>query len=310
MQKSNIKNKEPKLLITGSSGLIGSRLVELWQPQFTLIGIDRHPLPSNQIKNIQGDITDSEAITDIIQEIKPDYIVHLAAIADLEFCEKNKEVARKVNIQGTENLLKASKNLKIHYIYISTGFVFKGDQGNYKEDDLAEPQSYYAMTKYQGEELTKKLVNSWSIVRFNYPYRANFIAKTDCIRWMIPKFKNGEAITLVNDQYLKTAFVDKIGEVIAEVIRKKKSGIFHVADTSYGSWIDLARTVTEVFGFDANLIKEVSYNKYLSQTKRVTAPIDVSLNTEHTEKNLGIKMISLKQGLKEIKKQQEKIVST
>lgn len=277
--------------------------MELLKADFQFVCGDRTSNQQREVKNVFLDITDSDRVSKVFSEEKPEVVLHLAAMADLQLCEQDKELAHKVNVEGTKNLFQASASFKPHFIFVSTGFVFKGDQGDYHEHDIPDPQSYYGATKFEAEELVKKSGLKSAIIRFNYPYRASFEGKSDCVRWLIPKFQQKEKVTVVKDQFLKPVFIDQISEAIRLIIKKKKEGIFHLADTTRFNWVELAKTVAEVFGFDEKLIKETTYEAFIKETDRIRSPSDVSLNTKMSEAILGLKMISFKQGLAKIKQQ-------
>ncbi len=292
-----------KLVITGSSGLIGSRVVELWKDKYELFGFDRHENKVQGLKPFSVDITDKFKVSKVLSEIQPDVVLHLAALADLETCEKDHDLAKKINVEGTRNLLESAE--KTRFIYFSTGFVFSGERGDYRELDRPEPESFYAQTKLEAEILVNKLNKQAAIVRINYPYRAVFAPRVDCIRWMLPKLQQKEEITVVKDQIVKPIFIDQLVEGLEKVVKGDYDGPFHFADTTVGNWLDFAYTVCEVFGYDKGLVHGVTYEEFLAQNSRVRAPYNVSLNTEATEKELNWEPLPFSESLKIIKRQME-----
>lgn len=265
------------VLLTGASGLIGSRILDLLQDKYHFIALGRNLGNINCSHKISLDLTDNKAVTKSLKDLQFDIILHLAALADLEKCEADPELAKRINVQATENLLKATSKNNPFFIYFSTGFVFKGDRGHYTPSDSPDPCSVYAKTKYAGELLTKKFAEKWAIVRLNYPYRFDNPLKHDCLTWMREKLAKSETITLVKDQYLKPIFIDDLVQSLDQILQEEKTGIFHFSDSFYGSWVDLGKWLCQKFGYDQNLIQEISYAEFLKNTRRVKAPIDVSL---------------------------------
>ena len=145
------------IAVSGSNGLIGSRIIELLAPKYNLISLGRK----------EGfDVTEPSSFSKF-SGLKVDYFLHLAAKADVDGCEAEKEMgeesdAWKINVNGTENVLRYCQEKNIKPIYISTDFVFDGEKSEgqyYTEEDLPNPVNFYALTKYEGE----KKVNSSGI---------------------------------------------------------------------------------------------------------------------------------------------------
>lgn len=294
-----------KILLIGGAGLVGSRVADLLAPRYEIIIGGRSVYTFQNFQTVPIDITNKELVNETILTIKPDVVIHLAALTSVELCEQKKEEAFGINVKGTENVMIASQNIGAHLIFISTGFVFDGENPPFEETDTPNPTHYYGETKYQAEQLVKDYKGIWSTVRFNYPYRGSFDSKSDCIRWMLPKLAQGEKITVVEDQKVRPIFIDSIAKGIEQIISKELSGYFHFADKETFTWMDLAKLVAEVFEFDTNLIEGVSYKEFLEKNNRIAVPLDVSLDTKMTEEKLSIQMISVREGLEEVKKQRD-----
>ena len=141
-----------RLLITGASGLYGSKLAQLAMDR-------RHQVFSSDIQNqaahgtpVQLDVTNSAQVDAAFKISNPEVVVHAAALTDVDKCEQNRELAWKVNVEGTENIAQAAKASNAFLLYISTDYVFDGEKGNYVETDLPSPISYYGYTKLKAEE--------------------------------------------------------------------------------------------------------------------------------------------------------------
>ena len=135
-----------RISLTGASGLVGSRIIELLQNDFIFLPISQE----------QMDITDKNKVTEIINSLDFDIFLHLAAYTNVDSAETNKELAYKINVEGTKNIFEAVQNKNKKFIYISTGFVFDGVNPPYNENSFPNPQSVYAKTKFQGEKIIKK----------------------------------------------------------------------------------------------------------------------------------------------------------
>jgi dTDP-4-dehydrorhamnose reductase len=132
-----------RLLITGASGLYGSKLANLAEE-------DGHQVFSiyNQHQSAFGtpvhlEISDEEQVEKTFKELTPEVVVHAATLTDVDKCELNKELAWKINVQGTENITRAAKAHNAFLLYISSDYVFNGEKGQYKETDSPDPINYY-----------------------------------------------------------------------------------------------------------------------------------------------------------------------
>ena len=144
-----------KLLITGASGLYGSKLAELAIARnFEVYSCDVQELPvcGNFVK---FDVSNKEMVNTAFNRVKPDVVVHAASLTDVDKCELNKELTWKINVEGTKNIVEAAQRVGSFLVYISSDYVFNGEKGNYKESDKPDPINYYGLSKLKAEELIK-----------------------------------------------------------------------------------------------------------------------------------------------------------
>jgi len=157
-------NLKLKILVTGASGLLGSKVVQELQ-------LEGHQvIPTSHSKSLYPtsiilDITQNKDVYELITKTKPNIIVHAAAETKVDLCEKQPEYAHKVNVQGTRNIAKACQKAETKLIYISTDYVFNGETGNYIEEDKTNPINTYGLTKLQGERETKNNCKNYLILR-------------------------------------------------------------------------------------------------------------------------------------------------
>ena len=160
-----------KILITGSNGLLGQKIVRQLSNASKLNylatsqGENRNTsCPSTHYCSL--DITNAVEVSKTISNYSPDYIIHTAAITNVDYCELNTAECEKVNVTGTKNLFDAAKKNGTHFLFLSTDFVFDGKKGNYKETDKPNPLSVYAKSKLEGELiLMNSNYSNWSIAR-------------------------------------------------------------------------------------------------------------------------------------------------
>lgn len=312
-----------KIIGTGITGLVGSRIVELLHDKYDFESISYE----------SGiDITNRDQVEKIFNDSPARVVLHLAAKADVDGCEKDREIDTKIlryedtkkrfeawqkektawwiNVEGTRNIVEACQKTGKKIIYISTDFVFDGRNApaeGYTEEDKPHPINWYAVTKYEGEKIItnaslqdKQL--PYLICRIAFPYRAKFDLKKDLIRAIMEKLKNGEKLVMVSDQIITPTFIDDIALAIDKLIAKKAEGIFHVSGSSFHSPKEIASIIAKTFNLNQSLIEETTREDYYKD--RAPRPFSLVLKNDKL-RSLGIKMSTLEEGLEKVKEQRK-----
>jgi len=292
-----------KLLITGASGLLGSKLCELAirKNYEVYSAYSQHkPLHGTQIR---FDVSNKNAVEKIFEKIKPEAVVHAAALTNVDKCELEKELAWKTNIEGTENIAKSCKKHQVFLVYVSTDYVFDGEKGMYKETDKPAPINYYGLTKLKGEESVKNLTNKYCIARPSVIYGSiPATGKINFALWLLDKLKRKEKAKIVTDQWNSPTLNTNLANEILEVLERKLTGIFHLAGATRLSRHEFAKLLAETFSLDRNLIKPVSSKEISWIAKR---PKDSSLNVDKACQTLRNKPQKIHEALKKMKKEIE-----
>jgi len=155
-------DKKTKVFIAGCGGMLGKAVYEKFSPQFQVLATD---IDLNEPWLEYGDVVDFHKIFDKASKFEPDLIINLAALTDLEYCEKNPEITWKTNALGAENMALISKKLDSTHIYISTAGIFDGQQEYYNDFDQPHPMSIYAKAKYYGETIVERMLDNYFIFR-------------------------------------------------------------------------------------------------------------------------------------------------
>jgi len=285
-----------KILVTGAAGFLGTKVMKILKDDFELIGTDRGSAKGN----LKMDITKKEEVDFVFQKVKPDVVLHIAAMTDVDRCETDKEMANRINVMGTKNIIDGCARIKAKLVHISTDFVFNGGKGDYAEDDLPDPLSYYANTKLQAEGLLRRSGLKWLVIRPEVLYGYNGDgSERSFVQWVYSSLKQGKEIKVVDDQYNTPTLVDDIAGALGVLIKKGSEGIYHVAGPDKLSRYDMAVKLAEVFGFDRRLVKRIKSSELKQTAKR---PVDSSLNTEKLKRE-GVMMHTFEEGLKIMKKQ-------
>lgn len=291
---------KPEILGIGITGLVGSRIVELLGSKYKF---------SNLSLETGVNITDSTTLEGLKKhEDNKAIVIHLAAKADVDACEKDRKDGRqsdawRINVVGTQNVVNACKEKGLKIIYISTDFVFDGESlidGGYSENDVPRPVSFYAETKYQAEKIVRSSGLPFVIARIAYPYRAKFEGKKDFVHAIAGLLEKDRYIEAVTDHIMTPTFIDDIARAVDKLIENNSSGIYHVVGSQFVTPYEAAVLVAKTFGFDQSLINKTIRKEYFAG--RAPRPFRLALNNDKIEK-LGLKMKSFEQGLEEIKKQ-------
>jgi dTDP-4-dehydrorhamnose reductase len=292
-----------KVLVTGGFGLVGSRLLDIWGGKYEIVVVDTvdHSQDFPQVKYQQVDITDGTRVMGLLEQEKPDYVVHTAAYTNVEKAESDRETAWKLNVEASLNLAEAAEKHKTRFIYLSTGFVFEGRKEKYAEDDTEAPVNYYALTKLEGERGVRKLLPETVVIRLTFPYRTQWSEKSDTIRWLVETLKKGEKVSLVKDQHISPTFIDDLAVVIEKVIDRKATGVFHAAPKDCLSFYEIGEKVCSEFGFDKKLLKSTTLDEFLVASERQAVQPRYNCLVSNRLTELGVTMTSLDEGLKKVK---------
>lgn len=271
-----------RILLTGGTGLVGSRFVELCKEKFDL------EAPSSE----QLDILNPSQIEKAISDSKPEVLINFAAFTDVDGAEgevddEGGKVFR-INALASANIARICKNYKIHLIQISTDYVFDGKKENapYNEDDKTGAINWYGLTKQFGEQFVADSGCDFTIVRIEMPYSAKYELKSDFARFFLNALKEGKEIKVVNDQKITPVFVDSAILAIAKIAEEKASGIYHVASTDFTSPFDFAVMVASQFGLDKSLIHSVSFEEFNS-SRAASRPKNSWLSVSKFEEKFG-----------------------
>ncbi len=248
-----------RVLVTGL-GMLGFPLAKyLLEQGFEVYGITRTPMeylsPAN-FPVFYVDITDLESVVSVFKRVRPDYVVHTAAVTNVDFCEKNRHVAYSVNVFGTRNIVSACEQVGCGLVYFSTDYVFDGTLGSYSELDVAQPINVYGRTKLIAERVVGDArVPHW-ILRISTPYHLP-TPRNNFLLWLLHALSNRDVIHVVSDQYTTPTCGFELFDVVRRIFDTQPLfGIYHVGGRDRLSRYDFALRVAKVFGYDPSLVRE------------------------------------------------------
>jgi len=229
------------------------------------------------------------------KEIKPDLVIHTAALIDVDYCQDHAEEARMTNVEGTENVALGSKEVGAKMIYISTDSVFDGKKGMYAEEDVPHPVNIYARTKLEGKGRAQRWLPDSIIVRTAfYGWSPSDSNRVSLANWVVSGLREGRILPMFTDVFFSPILTNNLGEVLIEMCGKNLSGVYHVAGSERCSKYNFGLEIAQAFGLDKNLIRPSSIAE---AGLRAPRPKDVSLNVTKISGAIDTQLLGVKEGI-------------
>jgi dTDP-4-dehydrorhamnose reductase len=283
-----------KVLITGTRGMLGKDIYQLLNTnkEYQIYALNRKK--DDKVKNsYEMDIRDYQKVSEITNGIKFDVIIHTAALVDVDFCEKNKEIAFDINVNASKHLAKLTERM----VYISTDSVYNGFDGDFKESDEKKPTNYYAETKSNAEDEIL-VANSNSIIIRTNIYGYHMPGGKSLFEWGYNNLSRINEIKGFNDVVFNPLYTKQLAYSISMLLNTNFSGILNIGCenslSKYEFLVKLART----FNFDEQLITSISLDEVALNVKR---PKNTVLNLNKMKDLLGMSF-SVDTGLEELYK--------
>lgn len=242
-----------KILITGSSGMLGSDLVDILSR--------RHEV----VTSGSLDIRDLEGVMELLRETRPDAVVHAAAFTDVDCAETERDTAYQVNVLGTRNIAAAASAVGSSILYISTDYVFDGEKGDgYLEFDEPNPLNFYGKTKYLGEVSVRQLSERFYIVRTSWLFGRN---GRNFVETMVELAERGHEISVVDDQYGSPTYTRDLAASIGNLLERPAYGVYHLTNSGQCSWYEFAIDIFNELGMEVCL-KPVKSHEFPRPARR------------------------------------------
>jgi len=295
-----------KILITGSNGLLGQKLVNLFSKLrnyevFALSRGDNRNETSIKYTYYNIDITDSKRLGELINSLKPHCIVNCAAMTNVDECQKEKEKCDFINVEAVKTLVNCAQENNVHLIQISTDFIFDGVNGPYKEDDEPNPINYYGLSKLKSEDIIINSKIKYTILRTILVFGiVDNMSTNNIVLFVKNALENKQEVTMVDDQYRMPTFVDDLAQACLLSIQNRAYGVFHISSSELLSVYEMAIQIAKVFELDASLINRISTNHLNQFAKR---PPKTGFDLEKSKKILNFPQLPFRNRLQAFKNQ-------
>jgi len=300
-----MKNKK-KVLVTGTNGLLGQKLVHQLHnhPSLELIATSRGDNRITKLKNFRYyslDITSPIEVEKIFNEVKPDVVINTAAMTNVDACETNKESCWKLNVDAVDYLITECQKHNSHLIHLSTDFVFDGEAGPYRETDEPNPLSYYGTSKLAAEKLFEDSDIKWSIARTIIVYGiVEDMSRSNIVLWAKGALEKQQKLTIVNDQFRSPTLAEDLAAGCLAIAEKEALGIFHLSGKDFMSIVELVRRVAKFYHLDDSYVEEISSASLNQAAKR---PPKTGFVLDKAKKILGYEPRSFEEGMLHLEQQ-------
>jgi dTDP-4-dehydrorhamnose reductase len=259
-----------RVLVTGCKGQLATDLLRILDHSYELAGADHGDL----------DITDARKVRDYLEALRPQIVLHTAALTKVDYCEKNPDQAFVVNAEGTKNVAQACNRVSAHMLYFSTDYVFDGTKNApYTEEDTPNPLSVYGRSKFAGETFASELLKDLCIVRVSWLYGGsgeNFVAKlVESGRDQLAVAASGGEVTplrVVADRYGCPTWTEDVARQVRLVLENNMTGVVHAAAHGRVSRFDEARRIFGVLDMDVDL-RPCSSDEYTEEAVRPASSV-------------------------------------
>lgn len=295
-----------KILITGSNGLLGQKLVNLISEisSFNVIATSKGSNRNNTAKNFKYhslDITDTQGLIKLIDKEEPTYVINCAAMTNVDQCETEKDLCDKINVKAVETLVACAKKKNFHLIHISTDFIFDGTKGPYTETDIPKPISYYGLSKLKSETSILKASIKFTILRTILVYGlVDNMTKGNIVLFVKNALEQHKEVTMVDDQFRMPTLVDDLAQACLSAIQVPAYGIYNVSSNKLLSIYEMALEIAATFNLDGSYIKRIKTSQLNQPAKR---PERTGFVLDKSQKDLDFPIADFKNRLQVFKKQ-------
>lgn len=295
-----------KILITGSNGLLGQKLIHLLtnDPSVELVATSRG---ENRTKKKDGytyeslDITKKEEVLEVVFGHEPDVVINTAAMTNVDACEDDKEGCDALNVTAVEHLVDICEQVDAHLIHVSTDFIFDGTSGPYREDDDPNPVNYYGESKLKGEEIVKNAKCPWSILRTVLVYGvADDMSRSNIVLWAKGALEKGAPLNIVDDQFRTPTLAEDLAMGCFLCAKKAAAGVYHISGDDFMSIYELVDRVGKFYGLDTTTVTPV---KSTGLNQRAQRPPRTGFYIDKARSILGYQPHSFEQGLALVQEQ-------
>ena len=297
---------EQTILITGSNGLLGQKLVHLLSqfPEIKLIATAKGPnrLTGNlKYTYVSLDITNELEVLEVFKTYQPNALIHTAAMTNVDTCEADPEGCELLNVTAVSYLINACKSNNTFFCHVSTDFIFDGLSGPYDENAKPCPISIYGESKLRAEQLLQASTIKWGIARTILVFGiVEDMSRTNIILWVKKSLEDGKTINVVTDQFRTPTLAEDLAMGCWLITKNHVQGIFNISGSDFLTPYEMAIKTAEFYHLPKELIKKADSSTFLQPAKR---PARTGFILDKAKKVLGYSPSSFNEGIAFMAKQ-------
>ena len=246
-----------RVAVTGANGLLGGEAVALLARGYEVLALGRGPcrLPPGGFAWAEVDLSDGRSAREALSAFGAQAVLHAGAMTDVDGCERDPQRAWAVNVGGSEQVALACRALRARLVAVSTDYVFDGEAGPYREEDLPNPRGVYARTKRAGEEAALLLAPDCAVARVAVVYSGRPGARATFATQIVEKLSRGEPVKAFSDQLVSPTLAGNGAEMAVELLlRTGYQGVLHVSGATVLDRVEFARRVARRFGLQGEIV--------------------------------------------------------
>lgn len=287
-----------RVLITGATGTLGPALAQALKERHEVIGLSLpDPDFSGGFELVACDLRDALHLHDLVGRIRPQVVIHAAALTAVDACETDPALAAAVNVTGTANLVDACPGSVELLCYVSTDFVFDGLRGDYRETDTPFPMNVYGCTKLAGERIVRSGRVPWSVLRTTF-FGWGSGSRRSSVDAIVQDLQAGRPVKGWTNRFSTPLHAGDLADTVAAVVARRLEGLWHAGSDQRVSNYDLLQRLARILGLDPHLVRPAVWRP---DTARALRPLDVSLDSRLLADRLGRRPGSLQEGLERLK---------
>jgi dTDP-4-dehydrorhamnose reductase len=297
-----------KILITGSNGLLGQKLVYKLRNRSNTICIATARGANRLVEQTaylydEMDTTNEAQVIAVLSKHLPDVVIHTAAMTNVDACESEKEVCDNMNVFAVQHIVDALTELKkrkVGYdpqlIHLSTDFIFDGTHGPLTEDEKPNPLSYYALSKLKAEHIVQASSLRWAIARTMLVYGiVDNYSRSNIVLWAKQNLEQGKNINVVDDQFRTPTLAEDLADGCILLAEKKAQGVYNISGKDFMSILELVYRVADYYKLDKSLVKP---SKSADIKQPAMRPPKTGFIIDKAKKDLGYNPHSFEEGIK------------
>ena len=287
------------IVVTGANGFIGSKIIAYLSrnPKFKVFGWSKgvNRIHGCDFSYININLTDFQLVEKNFSILKPDILIHCAAISQVDVCEQNPELCHQINVDVTAHLVCLSNRFGSRIIHFSSDFVFDGKTEWVGESAIPASISKYGESKRNAELAVEKAAN-WAIIRpvlvYGYSQSAS---RGNIFTWVLESVKEQKSISVVDDQFRTPTFVDDVVKLVGNLLERRGNGFFHIGGADRLSVFEFAMKISHEAGFSSPLINKVESRSVDGTSLR---PKYSCFNNSKVKLFFGDKPIGVEEGIR------------